>query len=228
MLRVTSTKRNLMNCAFAVATVMLSAHTASASTLVYTFTGVGSGTISGTPFTSASFTVSFTENTTSIFNLAPGYNEYSGISGSFTEGANNLTLTGATIEVNGNASTGVGNFEDVFLFNGDFGSSIGISQDAILLGYGLAIPITTGAVTGSQIGAFQDAAGFSTSGGVVEFTSLSSLNFTAALPSAAPEPSSLALLAIGLFAFGLARVSRARHAHKNLKKPSPVGGVSTK
>jgi len=211
MLRVTPTKRNLMSCAFAVATVMFSSHTASASTLVYTFTGVGSGTISGTPFTSAPFTVSYTLNTTSITSPASGYYEYSAISGSFTEGANNLTLTATTIEVNGNASTGVGNFEDVFLFNSDFGSSIGISQDATLLGYALATPITTGVVTGAQIGAFQDAAGFSTtSAAIVEFTSLSSLDFTAAAPGTAPEPSSLVLFAIGLFAFGLIRVSRHR------------------
>jgi len=209
MLCVTPTKRNLMSCAFAVATVIVSVHAVSASPLIYTFSGVGSGTISGTPFTSASFTVSYALNTTSITNPAGGYYEYSGVSGSFTEGAFTATLLSTTIEVNGNASTGVGNFEDVFLFNSDFGSSIGISQDATLLGYALATPITTGLVTGAQIGAFQDAAGFSTTGGaIVEFTSLSSLDFTAAAPSAVPEPSSLALIAAGLLAFGLIRVSR--------------------
>jgi hypothetical protein len=88
--------------------------------LLYTFTGVASGTISGTSFTSAPFTVSFTENTTSITSPASGYYEYSGISGSFNEGAFTATLTATTLEVNGNASTGVGNFEDVFLFNSDF------------------------------------------------------------------------------------------------------------
>jgi hypothetical protein len=113
--------------------------------------------------------------------------------------------------VNGNASTGMGNYEDVFLFNSDFGSSIGISQDPTLLGYALATAVTTGAVTGGQIGAFQDAAGFSTtSGDIIEFTSLSSLDFTAATPGTAPEPSTLALFAIGLFVFGLIHVSVRR------------------
>jgi hypothetical protein len=206
-----STKRNLMSCAFAFATVIFSAHTATASTLVYTLTGVGSGTISGTPFTSAAFVISFTENTASITNPAMGYYEYSGISGSFTEGSYSTNLTADTLEVNGNASTGMGNYEDVFLFNSDFGSSIGISQDPTLLGYALATAVTTGAVTGGQIGAFQDAAGFSTtSGDIIEFTSLSSLDFTAATPGTAPEPSTLALFAIGLFVFGLIHVSVRR------------------
>jgi len=157
------------------------------------------------------FAISYTENTTSITNPAGGYYEYSGISGNFSEGAFTATLTANTLEVNGNASTGIGNFEDVFLFNSDFGSSIGISQDATLLGYTLATPITTGSITGAQIGAFQDAAGFSTTGGaVIEFTSLSSLDFTAAAPGAVPEPSSLPLFAIGILAFGLTRISTHR------------------
>jgi hypothetical protein len=207
-MRLKSTKRNLMSFACAVATVIFSANTATASTLVYTFTGVGSGTISGTPFTNAAFTVSFNENTTSITNPDIGYYEYSGISGSFTEGSYSANLTADTLEVNGNANTGMGNYEDVFLFNSDFGSSIGISQDPTLLGYALATPVTTGVVTGGQIGAFHDAAGFSTTGGdIIEFTSLSSLDFTAAAPGTAPEPSSLALFAFGLFVFGLIHVS---------------------
>ena len=216
MLRMTPARRNLVTYAFAVAAVLFSAHTAAASTLIYTFTGVGSGTVTNalgtsTPFTSASFTVTFNQDTASITSPASGYYEYSGISGNFTEGANNLIFTATTIEVNGNASTGVGNFEDVFLFNSDFGSSIGISQDATLLGYALATPITTGAITGGQIGAFQDAAGFSTTtGDTVQFTGLSSLDFTASAPASAPEPSGAALFALGLIALGLIRARSVR------------------
>ena len=208
---MTTTKRNLMSSAFAVVIVIFSAPASHAATLLYTLTGVGSGTISGTPFTDTPFTISYTEDTTSITHPDTGYSEYSGISGNFSEGSFAATITATTIEVNGNASTGVGNFEDVFLFNSDFGSSLGISQDATFLGYTLATPITTGFVLGDQIGAFQDAAGFSTTGGdVIEFTSLVSLDFTAAATGAVPEPSSLALFAIGLFAFGLIRVSTHR------------------
>jgi hypothetical protein len=153
MLRVTPTKRNLMSCAFAVAIAIFSAHAASASTLVYTFTGVGSGTIAGTAFTNQSFTISFTENTTSITSPAGGYYQYggpgNGISVSFTEGANALTLTGVTLEVNANPFIVSGAYEDVYLFNSDFGSSIGIEPDLTLLSYTLATPITTGVVTGA-------------------------------------------------------------------------------
>src|SRR5665213_2246022 len=62
----------------------------------------------------------------------------SGISGSFAEGGYATTLTGAHLEVNGNASTGVGNYEDVFLFDSGYTGSIGISEDPALLGYALA------------------------------------------------------------------------------------------
>ncbi|HEY1756022.1 MAG TPA: PEP-CTERM sorting domain-containing protein [Bryobacteraceae bacterium] len=204
---MTTTKRNLLSCAFAL-TVVFSAPAAHAATLYYTLTGVGTGTITGSPV-SGMFTITYTEDTASITSPDVGYYEYSGISGTFSEGAYTATLTDTTLEVNGNPSTGMGNYEDVFLFNSDYGSSIGISTDPVLLGYTLATPITTGVVTGGQVGAAQDAAGFSTaSGDVIEFTSLTSLDFTAS--TAVPEPSSLALLAIGVFAFGLLHVSARR------------------
>ena len=198
-------KRKLMYCAFTAGMAMLSAGAAHASILVYTFSGVGSGTIGGTPFTNASFTTTFTLNTTALTSPAGGYSEYSGVSGNFSEGAVNTTLTGATIEVNGNANTGVGNFEDIFLFNSDFGNSIGISQDAVFLGYDLSTPLTTGVVTGAQIGAFTGGAGFSTGAGTLIFTSLNSLDFTAAAQGTVPEPSTLVLLACGAIACSLKR-----------------------
>lgn len=189
----------LLAALFALAIILLPAQNVFASTLDYTFTGVGSGTISGntnTTFTDADFSVSFTENTTAITSPDTGYYGYSGINGTFTEGSYTTTFTDDTIEVNGNPSTGVGNYESVFLFNSDFGSSMGIAPSAALLGYTLATPVTTGVQSGGNIEVFQDAAGFSTTtGDTVEFTGLTSLDFTATQPtSAVPEPGSLALL----------------------------------
>ncbi len=204
-------KRSIAACAIGAAALFFSAGAALATPLNYTFTGVGTGTISGNPgFTDAAFTVALTLNTTNITSPDVGYYEYSNVVGDFSLGAFHEVLTGLTIEVNGNPNTGLGNFEDVFLFNSTFGSAIGISQDAVFLGYKLDTPLTTGDVAGAQIGAFQDATGFTGNGSaVVQFTSLDSLNFTAATPGATPEPSTLAFLGACAFVFGLKRLKKA-------------------
>jgi hypothetical protein len=184
---------------------------ARASTIDYTFTGVGSNTVSGPSgneaFAGVTFTASFVLDPSTITG-AGGYYLYEDVSGSFTEGggAYSTTLTDVTIEVNGNGNTGSGAYETLYLFNSDFGSAIGFNSDASLLGYALTAPFTTGSVTGSEIGAYQDLAGFSTTtGDTVEFTGLSSLDFTASVPGASPipEPSTLSLLVAGLCLFGV-------------------------
>jgi carbohydrate-binding DOMON domain-containing protein len=80
------------------------------------------------------------------------------------------------------------------------GSSLVLGEDPTLLGYALATTIDTGSVT-SNITPYQDALGFTTTtGDVVEFTGLDSLDFAVTEPGASPvpEPSTLSLLAIGL------------------------------
>jgi hypothetical protein len=210
MLKMEFAKTSLLGAAVAaVAVALFAAHSASAATLDYTLSGVATGTIAGNTnanFTGATFSVTFVENTSSIVPLGPGYNIYEGISGTFTEGSYSTTITGADLEVNGNANTGSGSYETVFLFNSDFGSSLGISDDATLLNYALASTINTGSVT-SNLGAFQDVAGFSTTtGDTIEFTGVQSLDFAATQPTAAtPEPSSLILLLSSVSGAGLLR-----------------------
>ncbi len=205
--------RKLIRMALAVAMILLPASAARADTLDYTFSGTGSGTIAGNTnatFTDAAFTVSFAEDTSTITGSG-GYSLYEGVSGTFTEGSYTTTLTDVTIEVNGNGDTGSGAYETLYLFSSDFGSAIGFNSDPSLLGYALTAPFTTGSVTGPEIAAYQDAAGFSTTtGDTVEFTGLDSLDFTASVPGASPipEPSTFSLLALGLcglFGAGLIR-----------------------
>jgi hypothetical protein len=208
MLRFESAKKVLLSAAVAVAVLLLPARVF-ASTLDYTFTGVGTGTITGThagTFTNTAFSVSFVENTTNIVPLSPGYNYYPLISGTFTEGSYTTTFTNDYLEVNGNGNTGSGNYETVFLFNSTFGTSLGITSNPALSGYALATPVTTGVITGANIGAFTDATGFTTNtGDVVEITGLSSLDFTVTNPSAVPEPSTLLLLTTGISGIGMLR-----------------------
>jgi hypothetical protein len=220
MLQMQFSRINLLSAAFAAAIILLPARAAFASTLDLSFTGQGSGTITDgstvTTFTDEAFSVSFVEDTTAV-SQAGGYDyDKPAGDGAFTEGSYTATINNANIAVNGNGNTGVGSYYTVFLFNSDFGSSIGISEDAVLAGYGLVTPITTGSIPSSStypnpnIGAFQDALGFTTSGGsTIEFTSLDSLDFTASVPSSVPEPSMLLLILPALMAIVLVRRSRS-------------------
>ncbi len=220
MLQMQFSRISLLNAAFAVAIILLPARIASASTLDLSFTGQGSGTITDgvtvTSFTDEAFSVTFVEDTTAV-TQAGGYDyDNPAGDGTFTEGTYTATINNANIIVNGNGDTGMGSYYTVFLFNSDFGSSIGISEDPVLAGYGLVTPITTGSIPSSStypnpnIGAYQDALGFTTSSGAtIEFTSLDSLDFTASVPSAVPEPSMLWFILPALVAFVLLRRSRS-------------------
>ena len=163
-----------------------------AETLDYTISGVGSGTIVAGPidpaFSDVAFSISYIEDPATVVPLSPGYYILENINGTFTEGSYTNTFTDDYLEVNENQNTGSGAYETVVLFNADYGSALVIGEDPILLGYALATPITTGVRT-SNIAAYQDTLGFTTvNGDVVEFTSVSSLDFT--VTGSTPEPSS--------------------------------------
>ena len=214
-LRFSSNKLLLAPAALAAALILLPAQAAFGSTLIYTFTGVGSGSISGTTnatFTDATFTIRYTEDPTTVVQYAPGYYKLSPISGTFTQGTHTETFTNDFLAVNSNPDTGFGNFETVFLFNGDFGSSLGIADDATLLHYALASTIDTGVVT-SNISAFSDPLGFTTSSGdKVEFSGLDSLRFTVSNPTATPEPSTVGFLTLASAGLLLVRRRVSRKA----------------
>lgn len=207
MFQAVRNRRKLIQMAFAATLVFLPVAAAHADTLDYTLSGVASGTIAGTTnatFTNASFSVNLTGDPSTLVG-GGGFFLYQGVSATFTEGAYSTTLTDISLEVNGNGNTGSGAYETLYLFNSTFGSSIGFNSDPTFLGYALATPIDTGTVTGLEIGAFQDATGFSTTtGDTIEFTGAQSLDFTATdSSSVVPEPSSLALLLSGISGAGL-------------------------
>lgn len=202
----------LLSAAFAVATLLLPAHTALADTLIYTFTGVATGTITSgktvTDFTSAAFTVTFTEDTANITGGGGFFLYNPAGSGQFTEGSYSATFTNAIIETNGNPNSGMGAFETANLFNSTFDNGVTLGANPNLLNYALNTAVDTGTVLAASgnlaptLNGVGD--GFNTSSGdVVEFTGLDALSFTAAKPSTAPtstvpEPSTLLLLTAGL------------------------------
>ncbi len=212
-MRIASASRHLLGAVSALALIFLPTSQLFASTMDYTFTGVGTGTVTGnTNTTFTDFTVTFSLDTSDIVVPDTGYTRYNDVSGTFTEGSYTTTFVDATIVANGNPDTGMGAFETVFLFNSDFGSSIGINSDPALLNYSLANAIDTGVVSGGGVGSADDAAGFSTTtGDQVDFTSLTSLEFVAAAPGAeVPEPSSLPLLTFGMVGIALATFRKLR------------------
>ncbi len=212
---MTSTRKYLLSAAFAAATILLPARTVFADSLVYTFTGVASGTITAgkniTNFTDQAFTFAFTGDTTNITG-GGGFFEYNPAAGQFTVGSFSAIFTNAVIETNGNPNTGMGAFETANLFNQAFDNGVTLDSNPALLNYALNTTVSTGNVLASSgdlaatLNGIGD--GFSTTGGdVVEFTGLDALSFTVTEsgPSPVPEPSTLVLLTAGLSGVGILR-----------------------
>jgi hypothetical protein len=181
-------------------TGMLAVVAAHASAMDYTFTGTGGGTINGTSFTGA-FTFVLEGDTA---NIIPSGGEFflTNVAGTFSEGGTTYTLgSGVDIVANPDPS-----FPRIAFFNSDFTNGLGINNSA-LAGYGLASAI--GPITAPNpsdpsnflIPTLGGTTGFSMDGGVDKLilTANDSLTFTAAPPSAVPEPSTLALFAVGMF-----------------------------
>lgn len=193
-------KRNLVRSALVAAVIgILPVAAAHANPMDYTFTGTGGGTINGTSFTGA-FTFVLEGNTT---NIIPSGGEFflTNVAGTFSEGGTTYTLSsGVTLVANADPS-----FPRIAFFNSDFTNGLGINNNA-LAGYNLATAIgpITAPISGNPssflIPTLGGTTGFSIDGGADKLilTANDSLTFTAAPPSAVPEPSTLALFAAGM------------------------------
>lgn len=191
------------------ALLLLSSGVAFADTLDYTFTGVASGTITGTTnstFSSTSFTLTSVANTDQVADAGGGYYDLYGVTGTFTEGAYTATLADVNIVVNDNSG-----FENVNFYNAAFNNGLGLQNNPALLGYMLVTPVSTGAATGGDLETtFNGGSFLATDGDSIQFTGVDSLAFTVNGPSPAPEPSTWVLLGTGLFGAVTARF-RMRH-----------------
>jgi PEP-CTERM motif len=191
---------------FATAGCLLPTSTAHATPLDYTFSGNGGGTINGVAFTGA-FNFTFVGDTTQI---QPFGSEFilPNATGTFSEGGTTYVVD----PIFGIISNPDPLFPRVGFFNSDITNGLTINNSAVA-GYNLGSalgPITApnpGDPSSLLFPTLGGTTGFSLDSGLDKLilTSDYSLTFTAAPPSAVPEPSTFALLTAGIAGIGVLR-----------------------
>ena len=175
---------------------LLFGSTVYATPIDYIFTGTGTGTLNGTPF-SGSFTVTEVGDTATV--SGPSGGEFTDVASSatFVAGALTATLTDTTNEVIDNtAAPGFIGFAQTSPL------AVEATTNTVFETYNLktALPLTVGTPSFSSL-----TGTYSTSVGDLDFTTMTALNFEAVV---VPEPASLAIFGTALGGFVLIRRRR--------------------
>jgi hypothetical protein len=182
----------------ALAVALLAPQAAKADSFQFVFSGNTSVIYDSTAYGPEAFTLTILANSSSLDNRGGGYYSYDNVNATLAGTGGSLVLTGVTLEVNGNSG-----FQNVDFYDSTFTNGLGVSN-VLPVGYGLTsnvnVPVTTSNLTPTFSGGTFNVSG----GGTLQFTSDTSLGFTATdlTTAAAPEPSSLLLLATGISGLG--------------------------
>ena len=193
---------------FALPALLIGASLAAASPITFTETVIASGSLGSSSFTNSLVTLTATGDTSNVFAKGPGWFWLEGVPISISVASLGTTASLTDVGVVGScqpnscpsSSSALGAFGDV-------------TQDRDILdtlssafnNYSLTTSI--GPVTGTNL--INPSTDFNTSKGVFEITSAGNPTFTAAVGSATPEPSAVALFGLGLGA-GLAFLKSRR------------------
>lgn len=163
--------------------------TAQAAPATYLFFGVGTGTLGGTSFTNAAFSLTYVGDTDDLFTPFLGVAALDTFSSTaFVIDGTNATLTGPS-EVFSNFGL---NPESAFVGFTNGGGTVVAGGFLAAPNYALSSSIGPAELADTFA---DDTEALSTSAGELVFSSVDSLNFQAIVVSAdAPEPASLALL----------------------------------
>jgi len=116
-LRSFSGKAILASAFAAASLLLLPAQSAYADQFQYVFSGMADGTVNGTLYTNALFTLTFNEDTSAINNHGNGIYSYDGVN-AFLSAGQTFMLTDVTLVVNGNAGQQSVGFYDASAKNG--------------------------------------------------------------------------------------------------------------
>ena len=171
---------------------------AQAAPITYVYDGIGTGTLEGSPFTSAAFTITASADTTNITVWADA-----------TYGPQNTHLS-SLIDITGLGSFSITAPSHSWMSGtdngrGGLGANLGPNwitfEDPDLIGYGL--DTLFGPVLENSPLNIDQFAGVATTGGTLVFSSISSVTFTAI-----PEPATFTLTILALLGMGWRRPQR--------------------
>ena len=176
--------------------LLITAGSALASTIEYTFLGTGSGTVGTFSFSNVPITIEVLGNTLGVVNKGPGVFINPGVTSLFIPGVGDVTVTDST-QMFSNTGSGIG--------IGDVTTNLAMFYLSPSGGYNLGTDY--GPLFNASPGAASQFNNIPTTDGTLDVSVWENVTFTATVT---PEPSTVALMLLGL-GFLVWRRDSSRH-----------------